>query len=79
MGIGNTTPSSAIVAAFTGASPAEVTGRGTGIDKETFSHKVSVVEKILATNNPDSSDGIGVPCRKWEDSRSEGWQAWSWA
>jgi len=60
MGIGNTTPSSAIVAAFTGASPANVTGHGTGIDKETFSHKVSVVEKILATNNPDSSDGIDV-------------------
>lgn len=60
MGIGNTTPSSAIVAAFTGASPAEVTGHGTGIDKETFSRKVSVVEKILATNNPDRSDGIDV-------------------
>lgn len=60
MGIGNTTPSSAIVAALTGASPAEVTGHGTGIDKETFSHKVSVVEKILATNNPDPSDGIDV-------------------
>ncbi len=60
MGIGNTTPSSAIVAALTGASPAEVTGHGTGIDKETFSHKVSIVEKILATNNPDRSDGIDV-------------------
>ena len=60
MGIGNTTPSSSIVAAFTGARPADVTGHGTGIDKQTFSHKISVVEKILATNNPDISDGIDV-------------------
>ncbi|MGO9116590.1 MAG: nicotinate-nucleotide--dimethylbenzimidazole phosphoribosyltransferase [Desulfomonilaceae bacterium] len=60
MGIGNTTPSSSIVAAFTGARPAGVTGHGTGIDKQTFSHKISIVEKILATNNPDTSDGIDV-------------------
>ena len=34
MGIGNTTPSSAIVAAFTGAQPADVTGLGTGISAD---------------------------------------------
>ena len=32
MGIGNTTPASALTAAFTGLAAAEVTGRGTGID-----------------------------------------------
>ncbi len=60
MGIGNTTPSSAIVAAFTGRSPEEVTGTGTGIDPEQRSHKVRVVEKSLQVNRPDPSDGLDV-------------------
>jgi len=60
MGIGNTTPSSAIIAAFTGASPAEVTGRGTGIDDDQFRHKIGVIEKILQTNKPDPGDALDV-------------------
>src|SRR5581483_6542982 len=32
MGIGNTTPAAALVAAFTGRPAGEVTGRGTGVD-----------------------------------------------
>jgi nicotinate-nucleotide--dimethylbenzimidazole phosphoribosyltransferase len=60
MGIGNTTPSSAIVAAVTGASPATVTGRGTGIDDDQFKHKVSVVEKILKVNNPDPKNALDL-------------------
>lgn len=47
MGIANTTPSAALVAAFTGASPAEVTGRGTGIDDGMRARKVAVVEAAL--------------------------------
>jgi nicotinate-nucleotide--dimethylbenzimidazole phosphoribosyltransferase len=60
MGIGNTTPSAAIIAAFTGRSPAEVTGRGTGIDDERLATKVSVIERALATNKPDPSDALDV-------------------
>lgn len=60
MGIGNTTPSSAIVAAFTGRPPAEVTGRGTGIDEERFKHKVSVIEESLKVNKPDPADALDV-------------------
>src|SRR5208337_4204685 len=60
MGIGNTTPSSAIVAAATGALPATVTGRGTGIDDDQFSHKVSVVEKILRVNKPDPKNALDL-------------------
>jgi nicotinate-nucleotide--dimethylbenzimidazole phosphoribosyltransferase len=60
MGIGNTTPSSAIVAAVTGASPVSVTGRGTGIDDSQFQHKVSVVEKILRVNNPDPKNALDL-------------------
>ena len=60
MGIGNTTPSSAIVAAVSGRSPAEVTGHGTGIDDEQFSHKVRVIEKCLQVNRPDPKDGLDL-------------------
>ncbi|MPZ94123.1 MAG: nicotinate-nucleotide--dimethylbenzimidazole phosphoribosyltransferase [Propionibacteriales bacterium] len=49
MGIANTTASSALVAAFTGASPAETTGRGTGVDDATLRRKVDVVEAALAS------------------------------
>lgn len=48
MGIGNTTASAALVAAFTGRPPAEVTGRGTGIDDATFGRKVAAVERATA-------------------------------
>ena len=60
MGIGNTTPSSAIVAAITSESPSSVTGRGTGIDDDQFLHKVSVVEKALRVNKPDASNALDV-------------------
>ena len=51
MGIGNTTPAAALIAAFTGRSPAEVTGRGTGIDDRTLELKVGVVERALALHH----------------------------
>jgi nicotinate-nucleotide--dimethylbenzimidazole phosphoribosyltransferase len=47
MGIANTTPAAALIAAFTGAKAASVTGRGTGIDDATLEHKVSVVAAAL--------------------------------
>lgn len=60
MGIGNTTPSSAIIAAFTGLPVAEVTGRGTGITEHALEKKIEVIERALAVNQPDSSDPIDV-------------------
>jgi nicotinate-nucleotide--dimethylbenzimidazole phosphoribosyltransferase len=48
MGIANTTASAAVVAAFTGRTAAEMTGRGTGIDDATLAHKVVVVRDALA-------------------------------
>ncbi|MCL6582059.1 MAG: nicotinate-nucleotide--dimethylbenzimidazole phosphoribosyltransferase [bacterium] len=60
MGIGNTTPSSAIIAALGGFQPAEITGRGTGIDDQQWRHKVSVVQKALEVNQPDPTDPLDV-------------------
>jgi nicotinate-nucleotide--dimethylbenzimidazole phosphoribosyltransferase len=60
MGIGNTTASSAICVAITGRNPSEVTGRGTGISDEQLEHKISIVEKALAVNRPDSSQPLDI-------------------
>lgn len=60
MGIANTTPSSAIVAAITGRPVEKVTGRGTGIDDKSFKKKVGVIKKALEINRPDPKDPIDV-------------------
>ena len=60
MGIGNTTASSAIAAVITGNSVEDVTGRGTGIDDKVFDHKVEVIKKSIALNNPNPNDSIEI-------------------
>jgi nicotinate-nucleotide--dimethylbenzimidazole phosphoribosyltransferase len=60
MGIGNTTASSAIAAAMTGAPVEHVTGRGTGIDEATHARKIDVIQRALAVNHPDPSDPLDV-------------------
>jgi nicotinate-nucleotide--dimethylbenzimidazole phosphoribosyltransferase len=60
MGIGNTTPSAALAAAFTGQPAAQVTGRGTGLDDDGLSRKVRMVEQALELHKPDLSDPLGV-------------------
>ena len=60
MGIGNTTASAAIAALVTGRTPAEVTGRGTGLDDERLHHKVRVIEAALAQGAPDPADALDV-------------------
>jgi len=60
MGIGNTTPSSAIAAVLTGKPVSEVTGRGTGISDVTLKRKIKVVEDAISLNEPDPSDPIDV-------------------
>ena len=58
MGIGNTTAASAITAAITGADPATVTGRGTGLDDPGLARKTEVIRRALAINQPDPQDGL---------------------
>ncbi|WP_037625706.1 nicotinate-nucleotide--dimethylbenzimidazole phosphoribosyltransferase [Streptomyces aureus] len=60
MGIANTTASAALISVFTGADPAEVTGRGTGINDETLARKTEVVRRAIEFHQPDPADPIGV-------------------
>jgi nicotinate-nucleotide--dimethylbenzimidazole phosphoribosyltransferase len=60
MGIGNTTPSSAIAAVLTGTTAREVTGKGTGITDETLEHKIKVIEDSITLNKPDPGDPVDV-------------------
>jgi nicotinate-nucleotide--dimethylbenzimidazole phosphoribosyltransferase len=48
MGIGNTTPSACLIAALTGSSATDVTGRGTGIDDDTLALKTGIVADAVA-------------------------------
>jgi nicotinate-nucleotide--dimethylbenzimidazole phosphoribosyltransferase len=60
MGIGNTTPSSAIVAVMTGRPVAQVTGRGTGVDDAALARKVAMIERALEVNRPNPKDALDV-------------------
>ncbi|QLE71255.1 nicotinate-nucleotide--dimethylbenzimidazole phosphoribosyltransferase [Streptomyces rectiverticillatus] len=60
MGIANTTVSAALVSVYTEADPAEITGRGTGINDEMHARKVDVVRRALELHRPDPKDPIGV-------------------
>jgi nicotinate-nucleotide--dimethylbenzimidazole phosphoribosyltransferase len=60
MGIGNTTPSSAIASVITGTPVREVTGRGTGISDEALERKIEVIEGAMRLNKPDPNDAIDV-------------------
>jgi nicotinate-nucleotide--dimethylbenzimidazole phosphoribosyltransferase len=55
MGITNTTASAALICAFTGATPEQATGRGTGVDDPTLARKVDVVRRAMARVTAPSS------------------------
>lgn len=60
MGIGNTTPSAALIGALTGASARQVTGRGTGIDDATWARKTAVVAAALIRVDPDAPTALNA-------------------
>ncbi|MCL6476905.1 MAG: nicotinate-nucleotide--dimethylbenzimidazole phosphoribosyltransferase [Peptococcaceae bacterium] len=60
MGIGNTTPSSAILAVLAGVPAEEATGRGTMVNDKVLNKKVWAVEQAIKINRPDPEDGIDV-------------------
>ncbi|MFQ5891697.1 MAG: nicotinate-nucleotide--dimethylbenzimidazole phosphoribosyltransferase, partial [Candidatus Methanofastidiosia archaeon] len=60
MGIGNTTPSSAILSVLSGKPAREICGRGTGIDDYVFERKISLIKKGIKINSPNPKDPIDV-------------------
>lgn len=54
MGIGNTSPSSLLMHAFTGYSIEECTGRGAGLNNTQLDHKVNVLKQISEKYSPSS-------------------------
>lgn len=60
VGIANTTASSAVLAALTGADPEEIVGRGTGVSDEGWQRKKQVVRQALAQHRPDAAQPLDV-------------------
>jgi nicotinate-nucleotide--dimethylbenzimidazole phosphoribosyltransferase len=60
MGIGNTTPSSAILTVISGVDLETTVGRGTGIGSEALVGKREVIRRAIEINNPDPKDGFDV-------------------
>ncbi|MBD8607505.1 nicotinate-nucleotide--dimethylbenzimidazole phosphoribosyltransferase [Aeromicrobium sp. CFBP 8757] len=58
MGIGNTTPAAALVAASFGLPASEVTGRGTGIDEAALDHKTAVVQQAVDRAGERAADPV---------------------
>lgn len=58
VGIGNTTPSSALIAVFTGNKVEDVTGSGTGLKDKALRHKQNVIKQAIAVNSPDAGHPI---------------------
>jgi nicotinate-nucleotide--dimethylbenzimidazole phosphoribosyltransferase len=60
MGIGNTTPSAALIGLLTGNDASVVVGRGSGIDDSTWMRKTAAVRDAMRRGRPHLSDPIGL-------------------
>ncbi|MDB5055372.1 MAG: nicotinate-nucleotide--dimethylbenzimidazole phosphoribosyltransferase [Bacilli bacterium] len=60
MGIGNTTPSAALLVVLAGLDVAQAVGRGTGIDDERWLHKQKVVTQAIEVNQANADDPLDV-------------------
>ena len=60
MGIGNTTPATAIAAVLTGKDPADITGPGTGLDAEGVRRKTAIIRQGIDVNRPNPADALDV-------------------
>ncbi len=60
MGIGNTTSSAAIASILTKKHPREIAGRGTGVDDEGLTRKISAIERALDINRPNVNEGLDI-------------------
>ncbi len=57
MGIGNTTPSSALFCAWLGLSPEDATGLGAGLHPDKLNGKIAVIRQSLALHKPAIDSG----------------------
>ena len=62
MGIGNSTAAVALVCALHNHAPAEITGRGTGVDDSGLLRKISAIERALERHAPDPKEPFHVLC-----------------
>ena len=58
MGIGNTTPATAVVAATLGVPAAQVVGRGTGVDDAALAHKEALISDALTRAETSGEDAV---------------------
>lgn len=60
MGIGNTTPTTAILAVLGECDPEKITGPGAGTGEGGLQHKIAVIRRAIEVNNPNKQDPIDV-------------------
>jgi nicotinate-nucleotide--dimethylbenzimidazole phosphoribosyltransferase len=60
MGIGNTTPTAALIAALTGQEPVALVGRGTGIDDAGWARKTAAVRDALYRARAATADPLAL-------------------
>lgn len=60
MGIGNTTPSSAMASVLLSREVEEMTGRGAGLSSEGLERKIRVIQRAIEVNQPDKEDVLDV-------------------
>ncbi|WP_246048959.1 nicotinate-nucleotide--dimethylbenzimidazole phosphoribosyltransferase [Brenneria rubrifaciens] len=60
LGMANTTAAAAIISVIADHDPHQVVGIGANFPRDRLHHKVAVVRKAIAFNQPDAQDGIDV-------------------
>ncbi len=60
MGIGNTTPSAAVVTAVTGTPSVQTTGMGANLPQERVAHKAKIIQEAVDRLKPDPEDALDV-------------------
>jgi len=63
MGIGNTTSATALACVLLNASPADLTGPGTGLDRAGVTHKAKIIERAVTLHKPNINAPLDALCR----------------
>lgn len=60
LGMANTTPAAAMVSVLTDSEPEAVVGVGANLPQTQLGHKIEVVRRAIAVNQPNADDGLDV-------------------